>query len=907
MEGETNLYKLFAEGEFFMPPDNNGDWMQVNSKVVVGDKTRITFNTAANFGGEGLVIQGEANFFKGVTRLEGPLETTGYVSMAAESTLEILPNKEQKPSMIGGEGFSNKGQLDINKDAEIYFNAPLSVEGTGILNVSDGGFVHFGNLPEGKIHYVGGEGLESAGKVDVQPGAEIDFAGPCIIDGAGMLNVTDGAQVAFDPLPPIDSVAQNHKIGGAGLENEGSIYIRPGVTMDATAPIKNNGNMKIGGITTMTSRRLIDMADMPPPGATLNVANFASPPGSGVEVAQGGTLIAAGLNPLPLIFEGSTLSGDGGKLKGTVKMSNNAIISPGEPSDTDTGRLTIDGDLEMDSTTVTEVTLIGKGADVVEISGNAQLAGKVKVDMKWRPEKDTSIPIVIVKGIITGTLACEGCADGDTITINNVRRLTDGVDAGSGSGSGSGSGDYSAAYYNAKGDGGAGAPSQGTFGDAESGETHMYGGTGAFTESGASDNSKPKSYVEIGSNSDITYGAGGNVFGGMGFSNAGTATFSSGTTEFKGPLASEGQMNVDSGATLQFNDATSGSGSGYHIGGTGMDAKGELDVFSDLYFEGRLTLSDTGFLDVSSSGSVAFDPLPAIDGVEQKHMLGGKGMANEGKIYIRPGVTMDATAPVTNSGEMTIGGEGADSTFNCASFSALPGGETSLNSGGMLVATGTDPLLFTGATLSGNGGTLKGNVKLASDAQLAPGNPKDATTAGKSQLTITGNLEMDATTVTKASVKATSTETTADKIVVSGTAKLAGTVTIDIKVRPEKDTVLELLTANAIEGTYASCTGCGSNDEIAYTTSRRRLGDGETTTVKLNVKGSGIAVTDSSSAADSGGAPVAVIAGGVVGVVVIGALVAMFMMKRSRTEQGAASEEQTITDPQVETGDKSVV
>jgi hypothetical protein len=661
-------------------------------------------------------------------------------------------------------------------------------------------------------------------------------------------------------------------------------------------------------------------------------------------VNQGGELVASGTDPLPLIFNGATLSGDGGKLKGTVKLSNAAVLAPGytRKAASTAGKLTIEGNLEMDATTVTEVSLMNPGsADMIDVTGTAQIAGSVKVDIKWRPEQDTTYPLITAKGAMTGSLTCEGCGADDTITIVTSRRLTDGTGTS-----------HSTATMTMKGSGGTGAPREQTFGDANTGETHMYGGTGAQTNSNAEVSTKPESYVEIGTNADVTYASAGNTFGGKGFENLGTATFSNGNTKFEAPVESSGQVNLNAGASFEFapfgsDDGDGGDGdggfakksSGYHIGGTGMKAQGELDINKDaeLFFDGPLTLDGAGYLNVSegaylgfsgdtphmiggqgmeSSGKVdffpgselafagpchfdgdaafmnvtdgaqvAFDPLPPIGGVTQKHTIGGKGMENEGMIYIRPGVTMDATAPVKNSGQMIIGGEGADSTFNCASFSALPGGETSLNSGGMLVATGTDPLLFTGATLSGNGGEVKGTVKLTSDAQLAPGNPKDATTAGKSQLTITGDLEMDATTVTKATVKATSTSTTADKIVVTGTAQIAGTITVDVKVRPEEDIVVEILTATGgITGTYASCNGCGPDDEITYTNTRRRLGD-TTSTVSMKLKGSGEVVDGSSAAATTtdadAGLPVAAIAGGAAGVVLIGALVAMFAMKKS--------------------------
>jgi hypothetical protein len=1021
-----------------------------DSFVEIGTTTELHFNNEKNiFGGKGLENKGELDFHAGDTFFTGPLDSSGFMNISESAQLHFpfLPDSPEGCE-VGGEGMYSEGDLDIEPKSKLFFTGPLSLEGGGFLNISIGSLVGFGELPEGKVHTIGGEGMDSLGRVDISPGAEIDFAGPCNIEGAGLLNITNGGKVQFDPLPD----GGKHMIGGEGMENEGAIFVKPGVTMDATAPIKNSGQMTIGNQYVASTwkgkgegkgkgkgRRLGSRAA--PPDATMNVYDFECQAGGQMNLNEGGMLVATavtGTDPLPLIFNGATLSGDGGTLKGTVKMAEKAKLSPGDandPASDGNSKLTITGNLEMDTTTVTELTLLRPGKnDHVEISGTAKVAGEMKLDIKWRPEEDTTYPLMSAANMV-GTFSCSGCGAEDTIdivtTTSSSRRLASYTPT---------SGPIMTAFVTVKGDGGTGAPKSTTYGHASTGETHMYGGTGPTAIATASDNSKPESFVDIGSHCEITYSGDGNVFGGKGFENKGDASFASGHTTFSGKLDSTGQMNVDYGASLYFTrpEATSSDehqepfyiggtgmkaegdididehaellfagpfhldgagfmnisfgglvgfgelpvGQSHHIGGEGMESSGRVDfrpgamidfegpcnfegdgafmnisgssmVFmqalddgqqhhiggegmtseglltilpgSDLGFYGPCNFEGDGMLNITNGGQVEFDPLPA----GEKHMIGGKGIENEGTIFVKPGVTMDATAPIKNSGKMTVGNvykastsrrlEGEEiptSYMNVYQFECEPGGVMNVNEGGSLVATaatvGTDPLplIFDGGTLSGDEGVVQGTVKMTASAQLSPGDPNDPTSAGTGKLTITGTLETDATTTTKFSVK----NLNADQVVVSGTAKIAGTVDVDVKTRPEKDTTYQLLTATGgITGTYSSCNGCGADDEISYVNSRRRLGGDTTTTVSLKVKGSGVPVTDSTSSstdsdssttassttdadAGTGAVPIAAIAGGVAGVVFIGAAVAMFVMAKKKTTAGDAAVKDISTD-----------
>jgi hypothetical protein len=165
------------------------------SHVEIGAECKLTFaNDKNTFGGKGLDVKGQANFASGVTKLNGPLNSTGFMDMAESSTLEIMKN--DKPSVIGGTGIHTKGKVDISEDAELLFDGPLALDVGGSLNVTTGALVHFGEVPAGKIHFIGGEGIEAKGQVEIKPGSDVAFAGPCKVDGAGKVNITKNGKVS---------------------------------------------------------------------------------------------------------------------------------------------------------------------------------------------------------------------------------------------------------------------------------------------------------------------------------------------------------------------------------------------------------------------------------------------------------------------------------------------------------------------------------------------------------------------------------------------------------------------------------------------------------------------------------------------------------------------------------------
>jgi hypothetical protein len=175
-----------------------------------------------------------------------------------------------------------------------------------------------------------------------------------------------------------------------------------------------------------------------------------------------------------------------------------------------------------------------------------------------------------------------------------------------------------------------------------------------------------------------------------------------------------------------------------------------------------------------------------------------------------------------------------------------------VKSGGILRSNGSKPLKFHGGKMRGSGGTYKGNCELRNSTHLSPGDPDDASSLGRSKLTIDGDLDMDSTTFTDIKMK----KTESDSVEITGRAKIAGRLNVDVSERSsESKTFTVLKAAGGIEGTFDGCDGCGTEDIVTYVTTTRRLADGrqlsEANEVQVTVAGED---TDSGAASVSASA-----------------------------------------------------
>jgi hypothetical protein len=371
-------------------------------------------------------------------------------------------------------------------------------------------------------------------------------------------------------------------------------------------------------------------------------------------------------------------------------------------------------------------------------------------------------------------------------------------------------------------------------------------------------------------------------------------------------------MNVSSGARLEFGKP---SGGGKHkVGGKGMECKGRMDLRNktEVDFDGRLHIGKGGRLSVTKGSKVKFGK--PKDGT--KHLIQGDGIINEGAIEFTDGET-DVSAPLLsigdeaqittaaastvtfadveevassrrrlgagsttkheflgkgsknegktkfgtkhkanasiydNEGDLEI--EGTDAELSAEDFKQTKG-RTVVKSGGILRSNGSKPLKFHGGKMRGSGGTYKGNCELRNSTRLSPGDPDDASSLGRSKLTIDGDLDMDSTTFTDIKMKKTVTCLSgrcdlmleSDSVEITGRAKLAGRLNVDVsELSSESKTFTVLKAAGGIEGTFDGCDGCGAYVGAAvvvtYVTTTRRLADGrqlsEANEVQVTVTG----------------------------------------------------------------------
>jgi hypothetical protein len=432
----------------------------------------------------------------------------------------------------------------------------------------------------------------------------------------------------------------------------------------------------------------------------------------------------------------------------------------------------------------------------------------------------------------------------------------------------------------------------------KTGNKDKVSGKGRFEKTPHERFDKDDSEIELDKDADVDFDAD-MFFGGKGMKNKGKARFSKGKTQFKGRLNStdkESFMNVSKGARLEF-DKPKGGGK-HKVGGKGMSCKGRMDLKNktEVDFDGRLHIGFGGRLNVTKGSKVKFGK--PTDGT--KHLIEGDGIISNGEIEFSAGET-DVSAPILsigedaeiitdagstisftndeiesarrladgdettrhqfkgkgarNKGKMKFGKkhkaevtdldnegdlkiDGTDNSEVSAKRFKQRGGNTVVKHGGVLRANGTEPLRFHGGKMRGSGGKYKGNCQLRNKTRLAPGDPDDTTTLGRSKITIEGDLDLAETTFTD--IKLLMSE--GDSVEITGRAKLGGILNLDISERSvDAQTFTVLTAAGGIEGEYDKCDGCGAGDVISYITTRRLLGGSrqlsDATEVQVTVAG----------------------------------------------------------------------
>jgi autotransporter-associated beta strand protein len=315
-------------------------------------------------------------------------------------------------------------------------------------------------------------------------------------------------------------------------------------------------------------------------------------------------------------------------------------------------------------------------------------------------------------------------------------------------------------------------------------------------------------------------------------STAGSATITNNSLLNFSDASTAGSASITNNRSLEFTH-TSTAGSATITTNNGMS-------FSETSTAGSATIINTGTLDffdsstagsatiTTNSGGISFIENSASGGTA-RFIVNGTGFLDISQITTG-GTTAGSIEGdgrvFLGSKNLAVGGNNLSTTFSGAVKDAGFGGGT----GGSLTKIGTGTLTlsgvntYTGATVI-DAGTLAVNGSIASSSQLtvnasgtlggngivgnttigggtlAPGNSIGT-------LTVSGSLTLAAASTYLVQVSGTSS----DKTIVTGTANLAGKVTVDPLARVAATTTYTILTAGTVRGTFVTADFLTTNN-----------------------------------------------------------------------------------------------
>ena len=413
--------------------------------ISISDMVQVKFKGKKNVFG-GLENKGRCDFSGGDSEFESALNSTGFLNVSSDASL-TFKFKTKTKHHIGGYGCIAKGKLIFAPGSEMELEGALMLLGAGKLNITTGAVVHFIKALYGSTHWVGGEGIDSRGELYFDSG-ETDFAAS-LTSGLKQWNGTDfeddkddnssitsapGSSLVFVEMTD-DMDDKKHFIGGGGMNHWGNMSVGRGHSFDAKR-FFNNGQMRFRGR-----------------GVAMRVRNFLQNHSEATFLLDDGALFQANSSEA-LRFWGGLVGGTWGKIKGSCEFRRHAKIVIGDHDDNEKrGRsnLTIDGNLDLDNTTVTAVALSSHSdggevsADSLHITGTVKLGNSsLSLDISNnRPKVSTTITVLTATGGITGKygnleglgpndqvryvrlpLKADGSVDTDASSSDTLRRLT---------------------------------------------------------------------------------------------------------------------------------------------------------------------------------------------------------------------------------------------------------------------------------------------------------------------------------------------------------------------------------------------------------------------------------------------------------------------------------------------------
>jgi hypothetical protein len=383
-------------------------------------KGTVRFSSAEQneIGGKGMESTASLEFTgKGETIFSGPLRATGVQSFLNITRGTAVRFSSAESSEVGGKGMRCKGNLSFTGAGRTNFTGPL---------VSSAGKIACGN--RSKLSFraegsrIGGEGLESAGELDFESGttavtADFISTGKASIAAEGELVLDGRVQPAESESRRLRTAASERKpraqykdTSNAGRHDHTDVDVTHGKYAQA-------GSLKLNGSTSFRCSR----GDFE--GSRIETNRCDHP----FNQTAGETQIGAGseLENDDVHVKGGSVRGNGGKVRGHLKMYNGSRIKCGTAAPKRTGKLHVAGNVTMDAGSTFEVKIMGaEGDGIVVTEGTAHLGGHLAVQRSaaattTTARRLTEVSSTIVDGAYEGTFDSTDCVAPDcTVTYS---------------------------------------------------------------------------------------------------------------------------------------------------------------------------------------------------------------------------------------------------------------------------------------------------------------------------------------------------------------------------------------------------------------------------------------------------------------------------------------------------------
>jgi filamentous hemagglutinin family protein len=712
-------------------------------------------------------------------------------------------------SLSGTPALNNLGQINANRSLQVTASSSVNMS-AGVMSVAGGESLHItggaafnvsgGTLTgagavtvNGPFNWTGGL-LSGTGLLTTNGPSSIDLGGGSLgknwlnngtVDllGAPLLNVTAGNTFTNAAIGVFNVNGTNaNAIGGAGtFLNQGTLNKNNAVTQNFTANLTNNGTLNVNAGILQVSGNAIDSGAY-----NVNAGNTLQFTGGTRTLNGSSSVNGAGT----LDFSGATVNANGNlgiSSTGSVLFTG-GIVNLDTPSPTLTfpGAITLSGATlnATDDIVATGINWTGgslNGTGLLTTSGASTInAGGGALGKNW---------------VNNGTVDLSGAPLLNVTAGNTFTNAAAGV--------------FNVNGANTNAIGGAGTfLNQGTLNKnnpvtqnftanlTNSGTLNVNAGilqvSGNATDSGAYN-------VNTGNTLQFTSGTR-TLNGSSSVNGAGTLDFAGATVNANASLSiigsgsvlfSGGIVNLDtptptltfpgavtlSGATLNAIDdivATGINWTGGSLNGTGLLTTSGASTINagggalgkNWVNNGTVDLSGAPLFNVTA-GNTFTNAAAGVFNVNgtNSNAIGGAGtFLNQGTLNKNNAITQNFTANLTNNGTLNV-------NAGILQISGSPANAGTLNIvAGTTVSTGGANLTNAG-TITGNGTLDLGAATLTNDGLLTPGG---AATAGT--LSITGNLANAGSGTIDADIGGTAPGTQYDRINVSGTATLGGTL-----------------------------------------------------------------------------------------------------------------------------------